>query len=136
MIPLRRATVVIGCMLLALGAGPPPAPPRVPVTVTEFKFTPNTVTLTEGRPVTLVVTNTGQIEHTMASAYLASQRLTLRGESREGETDTKWKFVGIDPGETAEITFTPRGHGRFPFMCSIEGHAEAGMTGTFVVSPP
>lgn len=99
-------------------------------------FTPNVLSLTEGRPVTLVLKNAGQIEHTLASAYLASQQLTLKGESREGETESKLKFVGIDPSETAEIMFTPQGRGRFPFMCSIESHAKAGMTGTFVVSPP
>lgn len=131
-----RLAVAAWCLLLLVGAAPPPAPLIVQVTVTEFAFTPNVLALTEGRPVTLVLKNTGQIEHTMASAYLASQRLTLKGESREGETDSKWKFVGIDPRETAEITFTPQGRGRFPFQCSIEGHAEAGMTGTFVVSPP
>ncbi len=131
-----RLAVAAWCLLFLVGAAPPPAPLVVQVTVTEFAFTPNVLALTEGRLVTLVLKNTGQIEHTMASAYLASQRLTLKRESREGETDSKWKFVGIDPGETAEITFTPQGRGRFPFQCSIEGHAEAGMMGTFVVSPP
>ena len=131
-----RMAVAVGSLLLVLGAASPPAPVRVEVTITEFAFTPNVLNLTEGRPVTLVLKNAGQIEHTMASAYLALQKLNLKGESREGETESKWKFVGIDSGETAEITFTPQGRGRFPFQCSIEGHAEAGMTGTFVVSPP
>lgn len=118
-------------------SGPPPAPAAtVSVTASDFKFTPDVINLTEGRPVTLALKNTGSVEHTIASAYFATQQLTVRGQSDQGETAAKWKFVGVNPGVTAEITFTPRGRGRFQFICSIEGHAEAGMVGTFVVAAP
>ncbi len=114
-----------------------PAPAAtVTVTASDFKFTPDVLNLTEGRPVTLVLKNSGSIEHTIASAYFSAQQLTVRGQSDQGETAAKWKFVAVNPGATAEITFTPRGRGRFQFICSIEGHAEAGMVGTFVVTAP
>jgi uncharacterized cupredoxin-like copper-binding protein len=37
------------------------------------------------------------------------------------------------PGETAKVRFVLDRPGRYAFRCTVDGHAEAGMTGTLVV---
>lgn len=138
---MPSVVVVAALVVLAAGVGGTPiagqaSAATVTVTASDFKFTPDVLNLTEGRPVTLVLKNSGSVEHTIASAYFSTQQLTVRGQSDQGETAAKLKFVAVNPGATAEITFTPRGRGRFQFICSIEGHAEAGMVGTIVVTAP
>jgi uncharacterized cupredoxin-like copper-binding protein len=39
----------------------------------------------------------------------------------------------IRPGRTARLTVTFRKKGRYPFVCTVPGHAAAGMRGVFTV---
>lgn len=39
----------------------------------------------------------------------------------------------IDPGQTAEITFTAPAPGEYRVSCTVPGHADRGMVGTLVV---
>ncbi|HVL54445.1 MAG TPA: heavy metal translocating P-type ATPase [Vitreimonas sp.] len=41
--------------------------------------------------------------------------------------------VGARPGQTGEIRVMLDRPGRYPFVCTVPGHAEAGMTGTLIV---
>lgn len=38
------------------------------------------------------------------------------------------------PGDTATVTFTPTVPGEYQFLCTVPGHAQAGMVGTLVVN--
>ena len=38
----------------------------------------------------------------------------------------------IGPGKTAKLTVTLKA-GKYPYKCTVPGHAAAGMKGTFVV---
>jgi Cu+-exporting ATPase len=44
--------------------------------------------------------------------------------------------AGARPGQTQRIRFTIDRPGTYPIHCTVEGHAEAGMTGTLVVEAP
>ena len=39
----------------------------------------------------------------------------------------------LQPGKSARLTVTFRKKGRFPYLCTVPGHAAAGMKGVFVV---
>jgi quinohemoprotein ethanol dehydrogenase len=84
----------------------------VNVGATEFKFALSTQTVGTGK-VTFKVVNNGGIPHNM----------------RINDQQTP----NIDPGESAtlEVTFTKPG--KYPYLCTIPGHAEAGMKGVLTV---
>jgi uncharacterized cupredoxin-like copper-binding protein len=42
---------------------------------------------------------------------------------------------GARPGQSSTIRFRIDEPGTYPFMCSVAGHAEAGMMGMLVVEP-
>jgi uncharacterized cupredoxin-like copper-binding protein len=106
------------------------SPIVVRVEMVEFAFHPSTIRLSPGRPVTLLLVNRGQLAHQFESASLrATSALvvndTLRVEA--GGVD----LVRLQPGAAAKVTFLPSARGRFSFACTIEGHREAGMVGSF-----
>lgn len=91
------------------------APKLVKVTAREFAFEPKEIRVKAGQPVRLVLENKGVIEHDIVLEKLGV------------------KTAAIPPGKTAELSFTPKTKGRYPIVCSVPGHKEAGMTGTLVV---
>ncbi len=106
------ACVVAVAVGAALGGA---APKVVKVAAKEFAFEPKEVKVKAGQPVRLVLENKGVIEHDIVVEKLGV------------------KTAAIQPGKTAELTFTPKAKGRYPIVCSVPGHKEAGMTGTLVV---
>jgi uncharacterized cupredoxin-like copper-binding protein len=110
---------VVGAALLvaaAVAAGfAGTAPQAVKLVAKEFAFEPKEIRVKAGQPVRLVLENKGVIEHDLVLDKLGV------------------KTSPIQPGKTAEVTFTPKAKGRYPIVCSVPGHKEAGMTGTLVV---
>jgi uncharacterized cupredoxin-like copper-binding protein len=75
-------------------------------------------------------------------------RLRKKSIARPGKVTFVFKNVGhvqhdfkvngrktplISPGRTARLVVTFRKKGRFPYLCTVPGHAQAGMKGTFTV---
>lgn len=81
----------------------------------DFNFTPSIITLNKGETVTFVFTNNGAYPHNLNIPDLNIQTKT------------------IDPGQTDSVSFTPNTAGSFPFICTVPGHADKGMTGTITV---
>lgn len=96
------------------GAAVAPALPEVRVSMSEFKFSPNTIQIPAGTKVEFKFTNSGVVEHDLIAEGIgfhvmvpASKRLSLEsGPFAPGEYDT---------------------------YCSVPGHREAGMVGKIVV---
>lgn len=113
------------------------SPQEVKLTAQEFSFTPNTVTLTVGQPVHLTVVNAGKLAHDIKSDIPIANLTYIRANNDPSEQKAnaaKGVFdVDFNAGATSEVTFTPTKPGTYPFKCDVPGHAEAGMTGTFVV---
>lgn len=93
----------------------PEAGQTVTVAGTEFAFTPSTITVKKGQPVTVTFKNNGQYPHNFTVA----------------ELNVKSDTVG--PGQQTIVAFTPDKTGSFTFICSVPGHADRGMKGTLVV---
>lgn len=82
----------------------------VKVTATEFKFVLSTKSATHGS-VTFTVVNKGKLAHDFK---IAGKKTAL-----------------IKPGKSGKLTVTLKA-GKYPYSCTVPGHAAAGMKGTFV----
>lgn len=85
----------------------------VTVTLSEFKLTPDTVTVSPGGSVT--VTNGGTVSH----------NLTIKGTS----VHTK----DLKPGETVVLSLKGVKDGTYEMFCAVSGHEGAGMKGTLTI---
>lgn len=81
----------------------------------EFAFDPPRVTAKVGEKLEIVFENDGAMSH------------NLSFKSLDGGTKT------IQKGETARFAVTPDSPGEYTYICTVPGHAQAGMKGTLVV---
>ncbi len=88
----------------------------------DMRFTPNRIDAKVGVPLTLQLTNEGTERHD-----LNFQSLHMPGL---GGVESI-----LDPGETRTITLTFDQPGTHTFICTLPGHAAAGMTGAAYVTP-
>ena len=89
--------------------------PEIRIVADEFGFTPNTLNLTVGEAVNIVLVNEGALPHD-----IDIEALGFHGHADAGETIT----VGLLPTQTGE----------FEFICTIAGHYQAGMFGQANIS--
>lgn len=90
------------------------APASLDVDLTEFAITSGTVAA--GTGTTITVTNIGQTAHD----------LTVEG--------TDVATPGLQPGGTASLSLAGLAPGTYTLVCSLPGHASAGMTGTLTIA--
>lgn len=135
--PRLLVATTLALFLAVVSTARAASPQEVKLTAQEFSFMPNTVTLTVGQPVHLTVVNAGKLAHDIKSDIPIANLTYIRANndpSEQKENAEKGIFdVDFDAGATSEVTFTPTKPGTYPFKCDVPGHAEAGMTGTFVV---
>ncbi|MGZ6581380.1 MAG: cupredoxin domain-containing protein [Gaiellaceae bacterium] len=112
-----RIAVLVIALLGALAVALPASARTTTVTVTaarpsEFHFTLSKSTVLKGT-VVFKVTNKGTIPHDFK---IAGRKTAL-----------------IQPGKTATLRVIFRKAGRFTYMCTVSGHAAAGMKGVLRV---
>ncbi|MDQ7820875.1 MAG: cupredoxin domain-containing protein [Armatimonadota bacterium] len=151
----RCGTLVAAAVAMGVALGPAAAAPKqqkVTVTLTEFKFTPATVTLQAGVPAVVTLVNKGTVEHefmvygrpaqavddwdeyAMANTYFQGLGEVEVEFAKQGAVaGTNLFEVEVQPNRTATVVFTPTKKGTFEIGCHVEGHYEAGMKGTLVV---
>jgi uncharacterized cupredoxin-like copper-binding protein len=105
---LATLTVVV----LAVGTSLALASANVGVTGKEFKFGLTTKTAKHGK-VTFRFTNKGKLKHDFK---IAGKKTAL-----------------VSPGKSASLTVTLKA-GKYTYVCTVPGHAAAGMKGTFKAS--
>ena len=79
----------------------------------EFSFRLSKTSIPKPETVTFTLHNVGTVAHD----------LKIGGK--------KTRLIGR--GRTAKLTVTFHGKGRFPYLCTVPGHAQAGMKGVFTV---
>ncbi|HIJ98402.1 TPA: cupredoxin domain-containing protein [archaeon] len=100
----------------------PPAPPGPTGTITaqikeftvegsEFKFTPNSISVSKGDKVSITFKNTGKFPHNLIIDELNVATKT------------------ISPGQTDTVEFTASKSGTFATYCSVGNHRAQGMEG-------
>ena len=78
----------------------------------EFFFKPNRPTVRRGK-ITIVFKNVGHVNHDLK---VAGKRTAF-----------------IQPGKSARLVLKLGKRGNYPFICTVPGHAQAGMRGTLRV---
>ena len=128
-----------------------------------FAFSPNELTFEQGRVYKLKLTNPSKVEHyftcvmraaccacTQACSYrplvaasplprsardFASKVFTILVETAGVEGKGAGTEVALEPGATLTWIFVPMRPGRYPLLCPVTGHVEAGMVGALVITP-
>lgn len=112
---LMLAVVVLGVLAWTLPASAHSHGTVVGVTAgkpSEFKFTLSKTSVPHGA-VTFKVTNKGTVPHDFK---IAGKKTAL-----------------INPGQTKSLSVTFAKAGKYPYQCTVSGHAAAGMKGTLTV---
>jgi uncharacterized cupredoxin-like copper-binding protein len=107
--------IATGLLALGLFAALSPAvgaAARVSVKAKEFKYILSTKTVHKGK-VTFTIKNTGHLKHDLKIAGHKSKLLK--------------------PGASTTLTVTFSKAGKYHFLCTVPGHAAAGMKGTLTV---
>jgi uncharacterized cupredoxin-like copper-binding protein len=111
-------------------AAPVQAPETIAVTLTNFRYTPQTIALRQGRPYVLRFTNAAKGGHNfVAREFFAAA--TIMPEDR-----AKLKDGGVEVarGAAVELRLTAPAAGRYEVHCSHFMHSTFGMKGEIVVS--
>jgi len=102
--------LLLGLALLAACAGEGRQGREIAITIGEYFFRPERVTVAAGERVTFVVRNEGRLDHEF--------------ESDEAGIEE----VLIPPGKTRRVNWqAPDKPGSFPVYCDLPGHREKGM---------
>ncbi|MCW2976186.1 MAG: blue (type 1) copper domain protein [Actinomycetia bacterium] len=107
------ALVVVAFLAAVLGGSALAARDSASVTVkmSEFKFVLSAASAHPGA-VVFTVTNKGKLPHDFK---IGGKKTAL-----------------VSPGKTAKLSVTLKA-GKYPYLCTVAGHAAAGMKGTFTV---
>jgi uncharacterized cupredoxin-like copper-binding protein len=150
-----RTIALVAVVLITLGlAGSTRAAPGEAVTLTlsEYAFTPSTLTLRTGVPVVLTLRNTGKVAHelmlypvsnsavkdwdeyAMANTYFQKMgEVEAEFAGRGHDSATSLFEVYVEAGQAVVIRFTPNRVGTFEMGCHLPAHYENGMKGTITV---
>lgn len=101
-----------------------------------LRFAPESIEVDEGETVTFRVTNEGAMPHEFVIGDMDYQRAhedEMMGMGGDMMSDSD-PGVYVEPGETAEFTWTFTESGAAEFACHVEGHYAGGMRGDLTVS--
>ena len=127
----------LGCSGGSTATPTAPTPTRIDVALKDtLTMEPAEFAVSAGVPVTFVVTNTGSIEHEF---YLGDEAAQAAHEQEMqamgGMTHDEPEGIGVEPGETKELTYTFTQPGMTLAGCHLPGHYAAGMKAAITVRP-
>ncbi|MBX6770643.1 MAG: heavy metal translocating P-type ATPase [Chloroflexi bacterium] len=111
--------LAIGLAALWLNRRADAAVTSLTVTASDFAFSPNNLIVPAGRAIRLTLVNHGTTLHDLVVEGVPNAHVSAR------------------PGQTVRsMPFTISAPGTYRLMCTVPGHAAAGMTGTVIVRAP
>lgn len=114
-----------------------PEAQRIVVTLTDaLKIEPATMSVKAGVPVTFVVTNTGTGLHEFVlgdEAVQAEHEAEMTDGGGMSMPEDEANAIGVEPGQTKELTFTFDEVGATLAGCHVAGHYPGGMKATITV---
>ena len=105
------------------------APRFVSVELSNFEFSPSSLTFDHGRTYRLHLTNTSSGGHDFTAPEFFADSTIYKGD-REFVADGKIRLGG---GQSVDITLTPQEPGTYELHCSHFMHGAFGMRGTISV---
>jgi plastocyanin len=126
LIPALAGVVVAWFLLPPPGSQAAEAPRRIAVTMGDYRFVPDKISVQSGETVELELTNTDS---------LTPHNFTLQAAEAGVELD-----VDVSAGKTRVVDMTPLVPGIYRFYCNkklpfMKSHRDRGMEGTLVVGP-
>lgn len=105
------------------------------IDLSEYAFAPKEFTLTAGQPYVLKVVNTGAVKHEFTAEDFFGAVAFRKAEDASAEFKA-WapREVEVFPGQSIDLYLIPTQAGTYKLVCEIEGHFEAGMFGTIMVT--
>lgn len=101
-----------------------------------MRFTPNHIGVREGDTVRLQVLNQGQLLHEIVLGTQATlNEHAAQMQKFPGMEHDAPHMAHVSAGKQGEIVWQFNRPGQFGFACLIDGHYQAGMTGTITVLP-
>lgn len=116
------------------------APVVVEVTMGEFFFAPEHITVPVGRPIRFEVTNPGVVPHEFLvgdrhAQDEAEKAMAKGGKNAEpGHSHRGAASIYLEPGASGVLEATFDAPGKLLVGCHVPGHYAAGMKGTFTVT--
>ena len=121
--------LLIATAALTLGA-PVQAPETIAITLTNFRYTPETITLRHGQPYVLRFVNGAKGGHDfVARAFFAAAAIAPEDRAKLDKGG-----VEVPRGATVELRLTAPAPGPYGAHCSHFMHSTFGMKGEIVVS--
>jgi uncharacterized cupredoxin-like copper-binding protein len=122
----------LGTAVVAGAVDRAPEPLVVPIQIEYSHFTPSSIVVTAGRPVTFVITNGDPIDHEWIVGDAATHERHRTGtEPVHGSRPTE---VSIPAGSSRTTTVTFTKPGTYLYICHLPGHEAYGMVGTLEVT--
>ena len=102
----------------------------------DMRFTPNQFTVQLGETVRLRVANAGQLMHEIVLGTAVTLDAHARAMQQQPDMAHSEAFMAhVPPQHKDELIWTFNRPGTFDFACLIAGHYQAGMRGSFTVTP-
>ena len=96
----------------------------VEIVTSKRAFTPETLTLLKGEPVTLVIRNDDEDLHSFVPLLLLQHaNVQVSGNGAPEFNETGFVRVLIPPHGRVELRFTPKTTGTFHYICDLPGHS-------------
>ena len=106
----------------------------ITVSLSEFAFSPSTLTFRVNAPYRLVLKNVGRQTHFFVSEGFFNAIATHKLRSPDAEVTSPYlKELAVAPGITKELLFVPIKPGTYELGCTALFHAGFGMTGTITI---
>ena len=103
----------------------------ITVTMTDYAFNPASVVFRQGVPYKLVIENRGSEKHYFTAEHFFRAIATRKLQSNtDGEVKAPYfSAIEVYPGRSLDLYFIAVKAGRYPFVCTVEGHEVMGMKG-------
>ena len=99
------------------------------ISLTNYAFTPNAITLKMGTTYHLHFINSGSKDHN----FSAPEFFAASAVAPEDEAKVKKGLVGLESGQSVDVTVTPSRAGTYPVECTHFMHKMMGMHGSILV---